>query len=152
MTEKLLVLEKIRKKEAEIQYLEEKLKAAKTYIQALKDVLALFGHEDSEVSGGESSLRPGGSTALAREAILRAGKPLNVDELLDSIGKEATKATRATMRSALSSYVRRGEIFTRPAPNTFGLIELGHTPDRGFLEPPSNFGKAMDATIEPDEI
>jgi hypothetical protein len=26
----------------------------------------------------------------------------------------------------LAAYVRRGEIFTRPSPNTFGLLELGH--------------------------
>jgi hypothetical protein len=40
--------------------------------------------------------------------------------------------------------VRKGEIFTRPSPNTFGLIELGHDNEDDAnpeSEPPVNFGE-----------
>lgn len=47
-----------------------------------------------------------------------------------------------SLASSLAAYVRKGEIFTRPAPNTFGLVELGH---KTIIEeeagPPAGFGQ-----------
>jgi hypothetical protein len=36
--------------------------------------------------------------------------------------------------------VRKGEVFTRPGPNIFGLIELGHANEPDSEEPPADFG------------
>jgi len=138
-------MERIRKKEAEIQTLEEKLKAAKVYVQALNDVLGLLEPGDTHITAcsDASSLRPRSAMALAREAIIRAGRPMHVDELLKASGKELTREARTSLGSALSSYVRRGEIFTRPATSTFGLREMRHFPEHEpslLAEPPPGFG------------
>ena len=45
---------------------------------------------------------------------------------------------------SLAAYVRKGEIFTRSGPNTFGLIELGHVNENKANpehEPPAGFGE-----------
>jgi hypothetical protein len=50
------------------------------------------------------------------------------------------KSTRAAVAGSLSAYVRNGEIFTRPAPNTFGLIEFGGKVETSLNGPPRGFG------------
>jgi hypothetical protein len=140
VSERKMILDKLRKKEAEIQTLEEKLKSAKIYVQALQDLIKALEKDVTGVSP-ETNLRAGSTVTLAREVILTAGTPLHINELMETLGKGASREARASLTSSLASYVRRGEVFTRPAPNTFGLIELGHIdledqPD----EPPPNFG------------
>lgn len=109
-------------------------------IAALRDVLKV---DEAE----EPKLKAGSSVAKARETILARGEPVRLDDILISIGKDASQGNRASLASSLAAYVRRNEIFCRTAPNTFGLIELGHqtldseeedTPD----EPPAGFGRA----------
>ncbi len=151
--------DRIHKKRLEIASLEDKLKAAKVYITALSDVLKLIqGEEPTETT--EAKLRPGGTMAKARKIILERGEPVHIDELLIAMGKSPTREEKASMVGSIAAYVRREEIFTRPAPNTFGLIELGHDgvgheeiPD----EPPAGFGtipvrrpSAFDADLEDD--
>jgi hypothetical protein len=90
------------------------------------------------------ALRPGSGMAKVREFILEKGRPGHVTELLEALGRPATREARASLSGSLAAYVRKGEIFTRPSPNTFGLIELGHDneddagPDN---EPPVDFGE-----------
>lgn len=55
--------------------------------------------------------------------------------------------------------MRKGEVFVRTGPNTFGLLELGHLPMQGGSEePPPGFGKLKsvqegeDGLIEDDFI
>ena len=141
MNDDSVILDIIRKKEAEVQSLEDRLRAARIYLLALRDVLGALG---KSAEGGDPGLRHGSSVAKARDAILRAGNPMHVSELLSALGKDVTKETRASLASSLAAYVRRDEIFTRPAPNTFGLIELGH---RDGVQappamPPPGFGEA----------
>jgi hypothetical protein len=78
------------------------------------------------------ALRPGTSVDKAYRAIKTAGKPLQINEILKAIGRTADKKNRLSLSGSLAHYVRAEEIFTRPAPNTFGLMEL----ERGenFLE------------------
>jgi hypothetical protein len=73
-------------------------------------------------------LRPGTALAKAREAIKKAGHPLHVSEILKALGKPPDKKNRISLGGSLSGYVRKGEVFTRSAPNTFGLIELESKP------------------------
>ena len=148
MSERKKIQERLTKKEQEIQTLEEKLKAAKTYVQALQDVLKLFENDESSTSS-DSSLKPGSAVAKAREFILRKGSPVHVNDILTGIGKEMTRESRASLTSSIAAYVRRGEIFTRPAPNTFGLIELGHTDKVAPISVPEDFGSTA---TDDDEI
>jgi hypothetical protein len=101
---------------------------------------------DSTGEAGESAMRVGSAVNKARETILRRGKPVHINELLVAVGKEVTRESRASLTSSIAAYVRRGEIFTRPAPNTFGLVELGHAAPAGGApqpQPPQGFGKVV---------
>jgi hypothetical protein len=151
MTEKTIITERLLKKEAEIQVLEEKLKAARVYVQALRDILYALNNE-ALPQASETVLRPGSSVALAREAILKAGKPVHINDLVIGLGKGFTRESKASLTSSLSAYVRKNEIFTRPSPNTFGLLELGHDGGNASIrgEPPPSFGE-LDIPLERDE-
>jgi len=138
----------IGRKEEEIQGLEESIKEAKVYLQALRDVLKKFPKEASEDT--PASLRPGSMVALARDSILQAKRALHVDEMLKMQGKELTRENRTALGGSLSAYVRKGAIFSRPGPNTFGLVELEpKTPIDE--EPPADFGRDQ-AAKEDDDI
>ncbi len=139
--ERKKIEERLLSKEQEIASLEEKIKAARVYIQALRDVLTLPAVEDGDGSSG-TALRSGSAVAEARQVILDRRTPLHVNEILDALGKGATRQAKASLTSSIAAYVRRGEIFTRTAPNTFGLFELGHeTADSDDVrEPPADFG------------
>lgn len=150
MNERARIEQLLRKKQTEVVTLEEKLKAAKAYINALRDVLKVTA---GEASDSEPKLKDGSSVAMAREAILTRGEPVRLDDLLLSIGKEPTQANRSSLAGSLAAYVRRNEIFTRPAPNTFGLVELGHDQSEEVVEdnePPAGFGRAPVASFDED--
>lgn len=142
MSERAKIKERLRKKEIEIQTLDEKIRSARIYVQALNDVLKMLDN-DPDDSSPETVLRPGSAVAQARDVILRIGKPVHINDLLEELGKEASREGRASLTSSLAAYVRRGEIFTRPAPNTFGLLELGHhSDDSDSPTPPAGFGRS----------
>jgi len=149
---------KVIKKRAEITRVEAQLTGARSYLQALEDTLAMLTGEQGEQS--ETTLRPGSRVAKAREAILEAGHPLQVLDLLKAIGDEPTKKNRATLSGSLGAYVRRGEIFTRPAPNTYGLAEQSSETTGAddneddpaeTVEPPEGFGLDSPPEVSPSD-
>ena len=151
VSEKRKIEDRLRKKQAEIGALEEKIKAAKVYVAALRDVLKMLGGED-ETDVAEAKLRPGSAVAQAREIIFARGEPVHLDDILEAMGKEANRDTKASLAGSLAAYVRREEIFTRPAPNTFGLIELGHeTVDESDDGPPAGFGAGSAQHVDLDD-
>lgn len=135
---------RIEKKQDEIRNLELQLAQCRAYLQALEDSVRLLPKElAAEKLSPEQILRPGSAVAKAREAILKANKPLHVNDLLKAIGRPVDKANRVSLSGSLSSYAKRGQIFTRPAPNTFGLVELNHS-EMPEDEPPEDFGALPD--------
>lgn len=142
MDERGVIADRLAKKRQEIAALEEKLRSAKIYLQALEDITKAFGASE-ETARPDSVLKSGSAVSQARDAILKAGKSLHIADIVAAIGREDTRDVRGSVGSALSAYVRRGEIFTRPAPNTFGLIELGHesAADANDAGPPDDFGR-----------
>jgi hypothetical protein len=133
MIERATIEDRLRKKETEIQQLEDRLRTARIYVQALRDVL-----KASDTSA-DSDVRPGSMLDQAREAIRKAGKPLHVSDILRAIGRP--EDSKNSLTGSLAAYVRREEIFTRPAPNTFGLVEFDQKVE-AYMEPtpPSHFG------------
>jgi hypothetical protein len=156
MNDRQKIEERLRKKEQELQGLEEKLRAGRVYVQALRDILKMLDQANEPAEAAEAALRPGSAVAKARDIISQRGHPVHVNELLKALGKEVTRVSRASLTSSLAAYVRRGEIFTRPAPNTFGLSELGHvTPDEEANQPPQDFGRITSTRavrLDEDEI
>jgi hypothetical protein len=116
------VLRKLEKKQQEKQAFEDQARECAIYIGSLQDVLKMLPREAED--GKEIVLRHGSQVARARDAIRQAGRPLHVSEILMAIGRGNSKANRLAISGSLAGYVRRGEVFTRPEPNTFGLLEL----------------------------
>jgi len=143
---------RIERKHQEIMSLEVQLREANAYVQALEDTIKLLPREELNRGQADMVVRPGGYMMKARDAILKAGKPLHVQELLVAVGKPQTKEARATLTGSLSAYVRRKEIFTRPFPNTFGLMEIEAKTEitgNGHLTgPPAQFGGEEEVTAD----
>jgi hypothetical protein len=140
---------RIDKKRAEIAECEGLIRDAKIYIQAMEDALRFLPREeldDERLPIPTTNLRPGSKVDKARSAIKSAGTPLHIVDLLAALGIKNTQDKRAALAGSLSAYARRGEIFTRPAPNTFGLIDdLASANGHG---PPANFGIDDDPEAE----
>lgn len=121
---------KIEKKQAEIQdwqaellEVQTKVREARAYVAGLEETLKLLPRE-SPAEAASMALRPDSAVAKAREAILKAGKPLHINDILKALGKPINHDTKASLSGSIGAYVRNGQVFTRPAPNTFGLIEF----------------------------
>ncbi len=134
---------RIEKKQQEIKDLESKIKEANSYLQALLDSMKWLPRDGND-SAGTQTLRPGTTLAKAQEAIREAGHAMHVADILKAIGKPSDKKNRVSLGGSLSGYVRSREIFTRPAPNTFGLIEMNKTSNGSEeiegSDLPENFG------------
>lgn len=132
--------ERIRKKEAEVEELRTKIHDAEVALETLHEVRRMLPREPGVIS--DAVLRAGSMVADARIAILKAGKPLHIVALLTAMGREPTRENRTSLAGSMAAYVRDSKIFTRPAPNTFGLIELNQEDKAADgPEPPSNFGE-----------
>ena len=113
--------------EQRIQGLSASLETARSYAQGIEDALKLIPKDEE---GGRSHvtaafvLRRGTSVWQAQQVILEQGKPMHIGALLKAIGKEDNPSNRVSLAGSLGAYVRDGKIFSRPAPNVFGLLEL----------------------------
>jgi hypothetical protein len=127
---------KISKKREEIDSLQNELQTAKTYLQALEDTRKLLPR--NPVDKPTVTLRPGTDLSRVRVILQEARAPLHVEDLLKRLGKPVEKKSKLSLSGSLASYARDNKIFTRPAPNTFGLVEFeaGAPTD----EPPEDFG------------
>ena len=134
---------RIEKKHTEIASLSSKLKEAEIYTQALEDMLKLLPKEEGAPGSelvADAPLRQGSIVARAKEALQKAGRPMHVTELLTEMGKPADKENRSAIAGSIGAYVRRNEVFTRPGPNTFGLIGMKLSPTQAISTPPPDFG------------
>lgn len=153
MSERARIEERLRKKEQEIKSFEEKIATSRIYIQALRDILKMMDKAEEAETSPETTLKSGSMVAQARAIIVEKGIPVHLDDLLEGMGKGVTRESRASLAGSLAAYVRRHEIFTRPAPNTFGLVELGHeTVEESPAEPPADFGASPPPFDDDDEI
>lgn len=126
---------KIKQKEEEVQQLRSKLLQAEAYMDALQESLRMI-KRTSNVDDGKS-IRPGSMIHKAMTLLRRAKTPMHVTELLEGMGKEPSKNNKTSLSGSLGLYVRQGIVFSRPAPNTFGLLEY-ETPEEDDL--PETFG------------
>jgi hypothetical protein len=117
----------IERKQAEIRELEMRIREAQSYLQALQDSSKLLPKESDNncLMSSVFSLRPGTSLARVRDIIKEGGKPMHINDILAQLGKTVDNQNRVSLVGTLGSYSRKGRVFRRTAPNTFGLIELG---------------------------
>lgn len=112
----------IDKKEEEIFELQDRIRAAGAYLQGLQDALKLLPKEEGAPK--EITLRHGSLIAQARDVIRARGVPMHVTEILTALKRPDNSANRVSLSGSLAAYVRDKKIFTRPEPNTFGLLEF----------------------------
>ena len=105
----------------EVVALESQLRVAEEMIDFIKS----NGPTESPGSTN-NTLRPGSMMDQTYRVLLDAGKPLHISEIAKRIGLEDTPASRRSLVSSISRYVRMGQVFTRPKPSTFGLMPSGH--------------------------
>lgn len=103
--------------------------AVDAVIAELESILRMMP-KDMDSDDDSKDLRDGTEVYLAREVLQTEQKPLHVSVLVEKMGFESTAKRKHSIASQLASYVRRGEVFTRPAPNTFGLFDYGPVPLR----------------------
>jgi hypothetical protein len=115
---------RIEKKQGEIRDCEDRIKGAMAYIQGLQDTLKLMGKGDESVALRGATLRHGSTIGKAYDALKATGKPMHITEILKAIGQPTDKKNRLALGGSIAGYARKGHIFTKPAPNTFGLLEF----------------------------
>ncbi len=130
------------KKQQEIRSLEMQLREASAYLQALQDSMKLLPKDVESSSDAEHNLREGSTLAKTRDLLRHAGSPLPIAEILKLLGKPQDKKNRISLAGTLSGYARKGRIFTKTAPNTFGLVEFGTAEPTAEVEDelPEEFG------------
>jgi hypothetical protein len=120
---------KIREKEDEIQLHQEKIKEAENFIAAFQEAMRLLPREErgedakAKVSPRKGVLQVGSDSFKTVEFLRKTGHPLYIADILSGIGKEPTKENIVSLAGTLGVYVRMGKFFSRPKPNTFGLLE-----------------------------
>jgi len=117
---------RITKKQQEIADLELQIRDAKSYLQALQDSLKLLPRDGTAGISPDADLRPGSALAKARDVIRKAGKPMHINDILVGVGKAVDKKNKVSLAGSLGNYARKQEIFSKTAPNTFGLKEFDY--------------------------
>jgi len=139
----------IDQKRQEIESLQNSLRDAQTYIQALTDALRSLPKESVPgASEARHDLRPGTMVFRVREVLRERGEPMHISEILAGLNRPMDKGNRVSVSGSLAAYVRNGHIFTRPKPNTFGLVEMAsgaadsgtEDADEGLDDLPDSFG------------
>ena len=133
----------IDRKQAEIEAREAELRDAKVYLQALQDSFRLIPKDSSDVTP-QKELRAGSAMARVQAFLKERGQPEHISVLLEFLGKANDKANRVSLTGSLAAYAKDGRIFTKPAPNTFGLLEFGEgvRKEMSADDLPEEFGKS----------
>lgn len=116
---------RIKNKERDIKQLEAEVGKEKAYLQALKDSLKDIPRDDTD-EPTTMKLRKGSMCYKARELLEQTSHPMHIEDIITGIGMEFNSDTRSSLRGSLGPYLRKGQIFIRTAPNTFGLIGVNY--------------------------
>lgn len=132
------------RKVQETKDLELRIRENTAYLQGLQDAMRMLDREPTREAQGagtiDADLRAGSAVAKVRDLLREAGRPLHVVDLLAALGKPVNRNAKAGLSGTLSPYVQQRRIFTRPAPNTFGLLEFVENGSADETEPPASFG------------
>jgi hypothetical protein len=123
-------------KEQQRSQIDAELNREKAYLDALLDTARWL----PKTGDKEPTLRIGSDLSKARDFLRAHGRPQHIVEILKGLGKEPNKSNRISLSGSLGGYARKGLIFTKPEPNTFGLIEFENVaeeqPDISFSPMP----------------
>jgi hypothetical protein len=111
----------IRKKEIEILSLEKKIEGHRAFIRGLKESLRYLPTNGVEPEAQATGLRVGTMIHKVKMILETRNRALHVNEILKALGRPVDAKNRVSVAGSIGGYVRRDEIFTKEAPNTFGL-------------------------------
>jgi hypothetical protein len=123
----------IETKKAEISRLQDEIRDLQIFIEGMEQSLKLLNK--SIAPSKPFTLRVGSEIDKVRTLLLKSAEPLHINFILKSLGKdENDNKAKLSLAGSLGSYVREGKIFTKPAPNTFGLLEKQYFEELGEEE------------------
>jgi hypothetical protein len=136
---------RIEKERQKIADMRRDLEKTESFAQGLQEALRLLPKDDQGSRQGvqgrtTATFRRGSDVEKAYNVLRSAGVEMHISEILLKIGKEDTKPNRMNLSSSLSRYVRDAQIFTRPNPNSFGLVEHTTPPLALVGQLPPEFG------------
>ena len=119
--------------EAFLQRKRDELRKARQRADRLEDALRHYEEIYNVMNGAPSPdssgvarhgpVRTGSQAERVIQVLGDTGRPLHIDEIMARLGVEATVSAKNSLAGVLSRYVRQEQIFSRPAPGTFGLRE-----------------------------
>jgi len=112
---------KIDKKRSEVQDLQRQIDAAKSFIDGLQEALKLAPPDEGAPA---VELRAGTDLEKVRNILRDEAKPMHIDDIVTKMGKEYTGSMKLGLSGSLSTYAKKHKVFTKTAPNTFGLMEF----------------------------
>lgn len=140
--------ERIQKKEQEIRDFETQMREARAYVQAMQDTLRMLPREDVGTVSAETQLKPDSTVAKTLMMLKKTNRPMHIREILHGLGKQDNKKNRVSLAGSLGWYVRQEKLFTRPLPNTFGLIGK----EAATEDLPEDFGDMGDTETIGEEL
>lgn len=120
-TPKTLVERKLKKYREDYARISTELMQLESTIHGLEEALKCFPQEGEPTKQIFRELRPGTELYAVKELLLKEGKPLHMDKIMELLGKDPNKKT--SLAGSLNSYVKQGKVFTKKGPSVFGLIE-----------------------------
>src|SRR5262245_48787520 len=103
----------LERKEEDIRELQVQIDHARVYVQALKDTLRRLPETDDGQDSSQPTLRPGSGLEKAQAVLRAAGKPLHISDLTNRMGGEFTGTKVNGLVSSLTTYAKKGKIFTK---------------------------------------
>ena len=128
MTERTIAEAHIATQKAELSALKERALRLEISIDAAEKLLSLMNNVTT--ASAEVVLKSGSRADETYRVLFDAGEPLHVGEIIRRMEREDTPGNRNSLVGMLSRHIRRGQIFARTGPNTFGLLA-----DDGDTEP-----------------
>lgn len=110
-------IKKVEGLKAQITELQKQVHEESIYIEGQQSALKLM----SRPAASSVQLRKGSDVEKVRGLLLTVETPLHADVILQKIGKPPS--AKPSLVGSLNAYANDGKIFTKPAPNTFGLLE-----------------------------
>jgi HB1/ASXL restriction endonuclease-like protein with HTH domain len=119
---------RIEKKKIEVEAMRTALRLEERYLEAMYDAYKLLARgEAASNGGGPAGFRKGSYTDKAYKVLKQVGHPMHVKDIVEAMGAKANRANKQGVASSIRLYLTKGEIFTKPAPNTYGLVEFEQT-------------------------
>ena len=141
------LLKEIKKTIEEISNLKSQLVQKEGYLSGLEKASKIQGRSESKSS---ESLRPGTMLYDTMMLIKNNSTPMHITDILKGLGRENTQSNRVSLVGSLGAYYRKKQIFTRPKPNTFGLIGMDNISKEKDME--DFFGDPSSEEFDESEV